>query len=44
MKLPPRGTKVEDLRCPKCKKDQKECKPKDCTDQDCPYKKEKEND
>jgi len=42
MKLPPRGVKVEDLKCKKCGKTQKECKPKDCTDPDCPYKKEQQ--
>jgi len=36
--LPPRGTKVEDLRCKKCKKKRSECAPKDCLDEDCPNK------
>ena len=37
-KLPPKGTKVVDLKCPKCKKKFSECKPKDCTDENCPQK------
>ena len=39
MSLPPRGTKVEDLKCKKCGKKQKELNPKDCQDSECPYKK-----
>jgi len=37
-KLPPRGTKVADLKCPKCQKTMAECAPKDCTDEGCPQK------
>jgi hypothetical protein len=40
MGLPPRGTKVEDLKCKKCKKTRKELDPKNCTDPDCPHKKD----
>jgi len=40
VQLPPRGTKTEELKCKKCGKTPKECKPKDCTDAECPYKQE----
>lgn len=36
--LPPRGTKVDKLRCPKCKKTIQECPPSQCTDPECPNK------
>lgn len=38
MQLPPRGTKVEDLKCKKCGKTRQECQPETCTDPDCPQK------
>lgn len=38
MRLPPRGTSVDELICTKCGKTLGECKPKDCTDPDCPNK------
>ena len=38
VRLPPRGTKIEDLKCKKCGKTRKEQDPKECTDQDCPDK------
>ena len=42
MKLPPAGTKVEDLRCPNCGCTQKEKLPKDCKNKECPYKVKKD--
>lgn len=38
MKLPPRGTNIDDLKCKKCGKKMSECKPKDCLEPDCPQK------
>lgn len=41
VRLPKRGINVEDLRCKKCGKTIKECNPKDCKDEQCPYKQSK---
>lgn len=38
MKLPPAGTKIEDLKCLKCGKTMAECPPDQCQDADCPNK------